>query len=68
MNMTHINSSNLESVGYENNTLYIRFHSGGLYSYSNVPESVYQGLMTAGSHGRYFHYNIKGRYAYHRIG
>lgn len=68
MQMQHVSSSDLNAAGYENGTLYIRFNSGGLYQYSGVPESVYRGLMSAGSHGRYFHAHIKGRYPYARIG
>jgi hypothetical protein len=59
MNRTPVSSSNLESVGYENGTLEIRFHSGGTYQYSNVPEHVYQGLMGASSKGSYFDQHIK---------
>ncbi len=68
MNMTPVGSSDLSSVGYENGTLYISFHSGGIYAYSNVPVSVYNNLMSAASHGKYFHSFIKGRYPYMRIG
>lgn len=68
MEMKHVVSSDLNSVGYEGTTLYIRFNSGGLYSYSGVPASVYQALMSAPSHGRYFHANVKGRYPYARVG
>ncbi|MEG2513661.1 MAG: KTSC domain-containing protein, partial [Acetivibrio sp.] len=68
MQMTAVSSSDLSSVGYENGTLYIRFNSGGLYSYDNVPESIYHALMSAGSHGKYFHAFIKGHYSYHRLG
>lgn len=68
MQMIPVNSSNLASVGYENGTLHIRFRSGGLYSYTNVPVSVYQGLMSAPSKGSYFHAHIKGQYGDHRIG
>jgi hypothetical protein len=52
-------SSNLESVGYENETLEIRFHDGGIYQYFNVPAFLYQGLMMAVSKGTYFAQNIK---------
>lgn len=52
MNMTPVSSSDIASVGYANGTLHILFHSGGLYAYSNVPQSVYSGLMNAGSKGR----------------
>ena len=68
MIMHPVNSSNLTSVGYENGTLYITFHSGETYSYSGVPETIYHGLMAAGSHGKYFHAHIKNVYSYHRIG
>lgn len=67
MNMIPVSSSDLESVGYENETLYIRFHSGGLYQYAGVPDRVYRELMSAASHGRYFHSFIKGNYPYQRI-
>lgn len=68
MNMTPVSSSNIASIGYENGTLYVAFNSGGLYAYSNVPESVYRGLMSAASHGSYLASHIKGVYSYRRIG
>src|SRR5690606_22120151 len=48
-----VRSSNLSAVAYDPNTrtLYIEFHSSGTYAYSNVPPSVYQGLLNASSHG-----------------
>ena len=68
MNMTPVSSSNLSSVGYENGTLYIRFHNGRLYAYYNVPVSEYEALMSADSHGKYFNANIRNLYDYRRIG
>ena len=68
MLMTSVNSSNISSVGYEGNTLHIRFNSGGLYAYYNVPASTYRNLMSASSHGEFFHANIKGRYGDTKIG
>ncbi len=68
MIMQPVSSSNIAAIGYENGILHIRFHSGGLYEYSDVPESVYRGLMSASSHGQYFHAHIKSNYAYRRIG
>lgn len=67
MNMIAVDSSNLCSVGYENGTLYITFHSGGAYSYSGVPEYVYTELLNAPSKGRYFHAYIRNVYACRRI-
>lgn len=68
MVMHTVDSTNICSVGWENGVLHIRFNSGTLYAYNNVPESVYLGLMSASSHGRYFNANIKNVYPYRRIG
>ncbi len=68
MNMIPVSSSDIASIGYDGSTLHILFNSGGLYAYYNVPESVYNGLMNASSHGKYFHANIRGRYGDTKIG
>lgn len=68
MNMIPVSSFNISSIGYQNGTLYVSFHSGGLYAYSGVPESVYRGLMSASSHGSYLASHVKGVYPYRRIG
>lgn len=64
-----VTSSNLRSVGYDENTntLEIEFHGGGVYQYSAVPINIYQGLMNASSHGKYFHRHIKRHYRYTKI-
>lgn len=66
--MIPVSSSNISSIGYEGTTLYVRFHSGGLYAYYNVPPSVYNGLMSASSHGKYLAAYIKNCYHYQKIG
>jgi len=55
-----VNSSNLVTVGYDATAqvLEVEFQSGRVYQYLDVPESVYQDLMTASSKGEYFHDNI----------
>ncbi len=66
-----VDSSNLASVGYDSDAkiLEIEFNSGGIYQYFDVPESVYEGLMSASSHGTYFDQNIKnGGYSYSKVG
>jgi hypothetical protein len=64
-----LRSSNLRALEYEssNRKLTIEFHSGGIYRYSNVPETVVQGLLRAYSAGRYFHQWIKSSYPSNRI-
>lgn len=70
MQRTNVESSNLKSVGYDekNSILEIEFLHGGLYQYYSVPKSVYEGLMSADSHGKYFDRNVKkAGYRYKRI-
>ena len=64
-----VSSSNLHSVGYDSSSaiLEISFHSGGVYQYYNVPESVYFSLLNASSKGKYFHQYIKNRYRYRKV-
>jgi hypothetical protein len=67
---TQVSSSNLASVGYDPATLIleIEFLSGRIYHYYGVPETVYQGLMEAESHGKYFNQFVKnGGYSYERV-
>lgn len=62
-----VDSSNLSAVGYESGLLRIQFHSGGIYDYSGVPESIYLGLMNAPSHGQYFWKFIRNVYPYRKV-
>jgi hypothetical protein len=69
MNRIPVESSNLYSVGYDpdTQTLEIEFRTGGIYEYYDVPKAVYQQLMTAPSHGRFFHAYIRNVYRYRKI-
>jgi hypothetical protein len=69
MNRIPVSSIDLHSVGYDPETkvLEIEFHSGGIYQYSNVPETIFEQLMSAPSHGKFFHAQIKNIYPYRRI-
>ena len=64
MEMKAVSSSHISAVGYEpdSQTLRIRFTSGKEYEYTNVPKSVYEGMMSAASVGRYFHASIREFY------
>jgi hypothetical protein len=66
MNRVPVSSSNIAEVGFEENsgTLEILFHNNSLYHYYGVPESVYQGLISASSVGGYLHQHVKGVYPY----
>lgn len=65
-----ISSSNLRSVGYDEETriLEIEFNLGAIYQYYDVPLLIYQGLINAVSHGVYFDLHIKkSGYRYKQI-
>ncbi|MDE1168501.1 MAG: KTSC domain-containing protein [Pseudomonas sp.] len=69
MERSPVSSSNVESVGYEEDseTLEIEFKNGTLYQYFDVPQSVFDGLRSADSVGGYLAQNIKGVYRYSRV-
>lgn len=70
MNRTDVVSSNLKSVKYNEGSevLEIEFRHGGVYQYFGVPTEVHRALMDAGSHGKYFAAEIKGRYEFKKVG
>jgi ATP-dependent DNA helicase RecG len=57
-------SSNIASVGYdaEKKLLEIEFHHGAIYQYFDVPEKVYEELMSSPSQGAYFKNEIKSKF------
>ncbi|RYH26450.1 MAG: KTSC domain-containing protein [Alcaligenaceae bacterium] len=65
--MQYLNSSAIHAVRYDSatGTLTVWFASGNQgYDYFQVPQSVYAGLLTAPSHGQYFHRHIRDQYAW----
>ena len=69
MRRVQVQSTNIESVGYDtaSRTLEIEFHGGRVYQYFDVPDAVHRELMAASSHGTYFASEIKGRFRFARI-
>mgnify|MGYP001810870407 CR=1 FL=1 len=69
MKRTHVESSNIESIGYDSKsqTLEIEFLNGSIYQYFDVPQTIFEGLMGADSHGKYLNSNIKGLYRYSKV-
>ncbi len=70
MQRQYVSSSNLSSIGYNalQMVLEIQFKDGAIYQYFDVPQGVYFGLVSAPSHGKYFHANIEHNYRYARVG
>jgi hypothetical protein len=64
-----VSSSNIASIGYDENsqTLEIEFLNGTIYQYFDVPNRIFQEIMAANSHGQYLAQNIKGIYRYSKV-
>jgi len=65
MKRRHVESSALQSVGYdpEKKILELEFkNSGGVWQYYRLPSAVYNKFIHAESLGSYFVTKIKGRY------
>lgn len=64
MNRTPVNSTNIRSLGYEQETrtLEVEFHNGGLYQYAGVPDTIYRAFMRAASKGSFLYDQIRDRY------
>ena len=70
MDRVPVDSTSLASVGYdrERAILEVQFRdSGDVYAYLDVPEDAYRALLAAESLGRYFNYEIRGRYEYRKV-
>lgn len=69
MDRTPVVSSNIASVGYDedSSTLEIEFNNGAVYQYFDVSKKIYDGLITADSVGSYLASYIKGHYRYSKV-
>ncbi len=64
MEMIPVRSTAISAVGYDKMTqqMCIKFKQGHSYNFCRVPESIFLGLTSASSKGRYYDDNIKDRY------
>jgi hypothetical protein len=64
-NWTPVDSSNVSAFRYDASTkvLQIRFKSGRIYGYKDVPENVVQEFSTADSKGKFVNASIKHNYS-----
>jgi len=65
LDMKSVDSSLLDKVGYDSatQTLVIQMlNSSDIYTYLNVPETLYDELLAADSKGTFFVKKIKGKY------
>lgn len=62
-----VTSSNVASVGWEDDALEVEFRSGHVYVYQNVPEHTYQAALGASSVGRFVATEIAGKFEHTRL-
>jgi len=69
MNRKPVSSSNISEVGYDpdTQTLEVLFTNGNIYQYFDIPQTVYESLMSSGSVGQFLSKEIKGNYRYARL-
>lgn len=64
MDMIPVRSTAIRAVGYDPTTqrMKIAFVAGHTYDFCRVPQSIFDGLLRAGSKGRYYDTYIRDRY------
>lgn len=64
MQMEPVDSSMIGAIGYdaEKQELAVRFKSGSIVTYGNVPPDVAEAMRGAESVGKYFHSAISGQF------
>lgn len=69
MHRVRVRSTVLAAVGYDETTrtLELRFHSGSLYRYRDVPPGVVLELLQSESLGHYFTTSIRDAYPFERL-
>lgn len=65
-----VSSSDIAGIGYDEatETLEIEFHATGVYRYFSVPKSIHDEFVRTPTYGKFFHQNIKGKYAWEKVG
>jgi hypothetical protein len=62
-------SSSIASVGYDSETLTmeVEFTNGNIYQYFDVPQGVYEELITAESAGHFLNAQVRDAFRYARL-
>ncbi|HVW73164.1 MAG TPA: DUF87 domain-containing protein [Rhizomicrobium sp.] len=68
MDWISVSSTNVKAVAYEasTETLAVEFVAGNVYRYFDVPQSIFDEFLNAGSKGSFFNSTIKNRFRYER--
>lgn len=65
--MIPVESSNVDSVGYDGVNLFVKFKPNSLYVYFDVPFVIYEGLVSADSKGAFLHQYVKNSFGYKKL-
>lgn len=67
LEMIEVESSNVKSIGWLDNNLYVEYKSGTKYLYENVDKDIYLKLLGSKSRGQFMNEQIKNKYSYKKI-
>jgi hypothetical protein len=64
-----LDSSSLAGAAYDarSELMVVQFRDGTAYEYSEVPADIFDGLISAASHGRYFDETVRPSFRYRRL-
>lgn len=64
-----VESTAIREIDYDDSheKLYVTFQDGDAYVYVGVPGEVHRSFLDADSKGRFFVYEISGRYPYNKL-
>lgn len=60
-------SSNVEAIGFDNDTILVQFKGGGIYEYRKAKKDLYEDLKKAESVGKFLNSKIKGSYEFSKL-
>ncbi|MGN6216458.1 MAG: KTSC domain-containing protein [Solirubrobacterales bacterium] len=67
MHRVPVESSILDSIGYDDEVLEVRFGNGKVYRYFEVPPEVHRRLLAADSKGSFFNRHVRDDYGYVQV-
>lgn len=72
MDREPVTSSNIKSIGWDNQVLEVEFHNGDVYQYQGVSKAKHQKLMAedtrqGGSVGAHFHRHVRTKHGFRKV-
>jgi hypothetical protein len=65
--MLKVKSSQIESIGYADGTLAIKFAGGGTYHYEGVSAGLFAEMQKAESVGKFFGAHVRNKFKHAKI-